>query len=112
MAAALGRPCISSWAVGSLISSDAERRRATSVAAFLLPALTTWLPSGYGWGTALLIGLALWTAPAWARAPGMTRETRWLLLCFSGLLSELLYFMNTHVFSAVTHLFLMMTGGA
>lgn len=35
-----------------------------------------------------------------------------LLLCFSGLLSELLYFMNTHVFSAVTHLFLMMTGGA
>ena len=66
-----------------MISSDAERRRATSVAAFLLPALTTWLPSGYGWGTALLIGLALWTAPAWARAPGMTRETRWLLLCFS-----------------------------
>ena len=35
-----------------------------------------------------------------------------LLLCFSGLLSELLYFMNTHVFSAVTHLFLIMTGGA
>lgn len=35
-----------------------------------------------------------------------------LLLCFSGLLSELLYFINTNVFSAVTHLFLMMTGGA
>ena len=35
-----------------------------------------------------------------------------LVLCFSGLLSELLYFINTNVFSAVTHLFLLMTGGA
>ncbi len=35
-----------------------------------------------------------------------------LLLCFSGLLSELLYIINTNVFNAVLHFFLMMTGGA
>lgn len=35
-----------------------------------------------------------------------------LVLCFSGLLSELLYLINSNVFSAVTHLFLLMTGGA
>ena len=35
-----------------------------------------------------------------------------LILCFTGLLSELLYFVNSHVFSAVLRLFLLMTGGA
>ncbi len=35
-----------------------------------------------------------------------------LLLCFSGLLSEFLYIINTNVFNAVLHFFLMMTGGA
>ncbi len=35
-----------------------------------------------------------------------------LVLCFSGVLSELLYFINSNVYSAVTHLFLLMAGGA
>lgn len=35
-----------------------------------------------------------------------------LVLCFTGVLSELLFFLNSHLYSVVAHLFLLMTGGA
>ena len=57
--------------------TEATHLRLTSLAAFLVPALALWLPSGYGWGTALLIGGALLGAPYWLRWP-TTPATRWL----------------------------------
>lgn len=57
--------------------TEATHLRLTSLAAFLVPALALWLPSGYGWGTALLIVGALLGAPYWLRWP-TTPATRWL----------------------------------
>ena len=56
--------------------TEATHLRQTSLAAFLVPALALWLPSGYGWGTALLIVGALLGAPYWLRWP-TTPATRW-----------------------------------
>ena len=36
--------------------------------AFMVPGLTLWLPSGYSWGAAWLLLLALLTWPQWRRA--------------------------------------------
>lgn len=39
----------------------------TTLAAFLLPALALWVPSGYSYGALLLLLAALWQAPVWIR---------------------------------------------
>ena len=57
--------------------TEATHLRLTSLAAFLVPAMALWLPSGYAWGTALLLIGALLGAPYWMRWPVAT-DTRWL----------------------------------
>ena len=57
--------------------TEATHFRLTSLAAFLVPALALWLPSGYAWGTALLFIGALLGTPYWLRWP-VTPATRWL----------------------------------
>ncbi|MDR2129139.1 MAG: O-antigen ligase family protein, partial [Burkholderiaceae bacterium] len=44
-------------------------RYGASVAAFLIPALALWVPSGYSWGAALFLAFALMTGPQWWRGP-------------------------------------------
>ncbi|MBV8617524.1 MAG: O-antigen ligase family protein [Curvibacter sp.] len=51
----------------------------SSLAAFVLPALSMALPSGYSWGAALLLLAALFTVPQWWRRPESWPETRWLV---------------------------------
>ena len=58
--------------------SEATHFRLTSAAAFLVPALALWLPSGYAWGTALLFIGAVLGAPYWLRWP-VAPATRWLV---------------------------------
>lgn len=55
--------------------------RITSLAAFSTPALALWLPSGYAYGTALLLVGALFAAPHWLRQP-IAPAARWLLAAF------------------------------
>ncbi|MFD1712616.1 O-antigen ligase family protein [Ottowia sp. GY511] len=57
--------------------TEATHLRLTSLAAFLVPALALWLPSGYAWGIGLLFVGALAGAPYWWRWP-VRPETRWL----------------------------------
>ena len=57
--------------------TEAAHLRLNSLAAFLVPALALWLPSGYAWGTALLFTGALLGTPYWWRRP-VALETRWL----------------------------------
>ena len=57
--------------------TEAAHLRLTSLAAFLVPALALWLPSGYAWGTALLFIGALLGAPYWWRQ-AVARDTWWL----------------------------------
>jgi O-antigen ligase len=52
--------------------------RITSLAAFLIAALALGLPSGYAYGTALLLGGALAAAPHWWRCP-LPPAARWLI---------------------------------
>lgn len=52
--------------------------RITSLAAFLLPALALWLPSGYAYGTALLMVGALLGVRGWWGRPVEPPEARWL----------------------------------
>lgn len=40
----------------------------TSIAAFLIPALVLWLPSGYAYGSAILIVGGLWTISTWYKS--------------------------------------------
>lgn len=56
--------------------------RVTSLSAFLIPALTLWLPSGYAYGTALLLLAALLAAPSWVRQTLSPPAARWLVLAF------------------------------
>lgn len=56
--------------------------RLTSLAAFLIPALALWLPSGYAWGTAILLLGALVAAPAWISKPVLPSSAHWLALAF------------------------------
>lgn len=65
-----------------LPASPLLHTRLSSLAAFLLPALALWLPSGYAWGAALLALSALAAAPDWWRAPIEPRQARWLVLSF------------------------------
>ena len=65
-----------------LTPSHQLHTRLGSLAAFLVPALSLWLPSGYAWGAALLALGALATAPDWWRAPIEPRQARWLVLSF------------------------------
>jgi O-antigen ligase len=52
--------------------------RLTSLAAFLIAALALWLPSGYAYGTALLLLGALVAAPHWWRHP-LPPAAHWLI---------------------------------
>lgn len=56
--------------------------RLTSLSAFMVPALMLWLPSGYGWGTAILLLGGFWTLSIWAREPVAPASARWLALAF------------------------------
>jgi len=59
----------------------------TGAAAFLVPALALWLPSGYSWGAALLLLGALCFAPQWLRkVPDARACTLAALLCLMALL--------------------------
>jgi O-antigen ligase len=51
--------------------------RITSLAALLTPALALWLPSGYAYGTMLLLAGALMASAHWWRQP-LTPQARWL----------------------------------
>ena len=54
--------------------------RITSLAAFLVPALALWLPSGYAYGTALLMVGSVLAVRTWWRRPIEPAEARWLVL--------------------------------
>ena len=58
------------------------RQRCSALAAFVLPALTLALPSGYAYGIVLLTLCAVATAPQWLRQPMASISARWLLLVF------------------------------
>ena len=58
--------------------------RMTSAAAFLLPALALWVPSGYSYAALLLLLGALCFAPAWLRR-GPDRYTLGLCLLMVGM---------------------------
>lgn len=55
-------------------------RGLASVAAFLVPGLALWLPSGYSYGAALVLLGALVGAPWWWRECRVSAQSRWLLL--------------------------------
>ncbi|MBP7453226.1 MAG: O-antigen ligase family protein [Ottowia sp.] len=57
--------------------TEATHLRLCSIAAFLVPALALWLPSGYAWGTGLLLVAAVLGGPYWWRWP-VAPATRWL----------------------------------
>ncbi|MDD0811219.1 O-antigen ligase family protein [Curvibacter sp. RS43] len=65
--------------------SPAER--ASSLAAFALPALSLCLPSGYSWGATLLLFASLLTVRHWWHRPPDWAQLRWLVaaLVFMGL---------------------------
>lgn len=55
-------------------------RRCTALAAFLIPALTLALPSGYAYGIVLLALGAVVSAPLWLRQPLVSTPARWWLV--------------------------------
>lgn len=55
-----------------------------SLAAFLLPALALWVPSGYSYGAVLLLLGALCLAPRWLRQRPEP-QTLWLAVLFTGM---------------------------
>ncbi len=55
-------------------------RGLASAAAFMVPGLALWLPSGYSYGAALLLFAALVGAPWWWRACQVSRQSLWLVL--------------------------------
>lgn len=66
-----------------LLSEPDLRRRCSALAAFLLPALTLAVPSGYAYGIALLALCAMSTAPQWLRQLFESPSARWLMLVFT-----------------------------
>ncbi len=52
--------------------------RLSNAAAFMVPGLALWLPSGYSWGALLLLLCTLASARQWLRQP-VARNTWWLL---------------------------------
>jgi len=72
---------------GQLSPTEAMARHVCTLAAFLLPALSLCLPSGYSWGAGLLLLAALATAPRWWRQPLQWPRARWLVgvLLFVGI---------------------------
>ena len=58
---------------------------AASAAAFLVPGLALWLPSGYSYGAALLVLAALLGAPWWWRELRLSVASRWLLASMLGM---------------------------
>ena len=53
----------------------------TAVAAFMVPGLALWLPSGYSWGAVLLLLCSLATVGTWWRRPaGAARTGAWALV--------------------------------
>lgn len=54
--------------------------RITSLSAFLTPALALWLPSGYAWGSSMMLLAALLAASTWVREPVTPPSARWLVL--------------------------------
>ena len=58
------------------------RQRCSALAAFVLPALTLALPSGYAYGIVQLTLCAVATAPQWLRQPVASISSWWLLLGF------------------------------
>jgi O-antigen ligase len=65
----------------TLFAGGLVQRHGATAAAFLVPGLALWLPSGYSYGALLLTLLALGAAPLWWRRP-IDRDTRWLALTF------------------------------
>ncbi len=67
------------------LQSTSLAHRTTTLAAFLLPALALWVPSGYSYAAVLLLLGALGTAPQWLRRrPDPATATLALLLCAMG----------------------------
>lgn len=60
---------------------DTAWRHGGSAAAFMVPGLALWLPSGYSWGPVALLLCALVCAPRWVRQPlgANTRTLAWLI---------------------------------
>ena len=52
--------------------------RMSNAAAFMVPGLALWLPSGYSWGALLLLLCTLASAPQWLQQP-VARSTWWLM---------------------------------
>lgn len=65
-----------------MILTAETHRRIVSASACLIPALAVAVPSGYAYGTALLLLAALLASPAWIRQPVSPPAARWLLLTF------------------------------
>ena len=60
--------------------AESVLRGLASVAAFMVPGLALWVPSGYSYGAALLLLTALVGAPWWWRACKVSRQSWWLVL--------------------------------
>ena len=62
------------------MKAESVLRGLASAAAFIVPGLALWLPSGYSYGAALLLFAALVGAPWWWRACQVSRQSLWLVL--------------------------------
>ena len=62
------------------MKAESVLRGLASAAAFMVPGLALWLPSGYSYGAALLLLAALVGAPWWWRACQVSRQSGWLVL--------------------------------
>ena len=62
------------------MKAESVLRGLASAAAFMVPGLALWLPSGYSYGAALLLFAALVGAPWWWRACQVSRQSLWLVL--------------------------------
>ena len=62
------------------MKAESVLRGLASAAAFMVPGLALWLPSGYSYGAALLLFAALVGAPWWWRACQVSRQSGWLVL--------------------------------
>ena len=62
------------------MKAESVLRGLAYAAAFMVPGLALWLPSGYSYGAALLLLAAVVGAPWWWRACKVSRESGWLVL--------------------------------
>ena len=60
--------------------AESVLRGLASAAAFMVPGLALWIPSGYSYGAALLLLTALFGAPWWWRECKVSRQSLWLVL--------------------------------